>query len=99
MRRDGSDNADTRPRSRPYRLSCPFRLKITRDPRDERDDSEVADIIYLYGCAERKAATTHFDARPRSCPSGLSCSSRPKITRDLRDEKDEKDESEVADNI
>ena len=42
----GSDNADTRPRSRPYRLSCPSRPKNNNIPerrkrqRDERDDSE-----------------------------------------------------------
>ena len=29
-----SDNADTRPRSRPYRLSCPSRPKITRDEKE-----------------------------------------------------------------
>ena len=36
---------DARPRSRPYRLSCPSRPKITRDPRDEKDKSEVADKL------------------------------------------------------
>ena len=56
--------SDARPRSRPYRLSGLSRPKITRDPRDEKDErderdkSEVADNIYLYGSAERKAAST-----------------------------------------
>ena len=39
----GSINADWYPSSlRPSRLSCPYRLKITRDPRDGRDEREVA---------------------------------------------------------
>ena len=45
-RAHGSDNADTRPHSRPYRLSGLSRPKIIRDERDlrdERDEREVAD--------------------------------------------------------
>ena len=65
-----SINADTRPRSGPYRLSCPSRLKTTRDPRDEkdeRDDSEVADNARQCGALDSDNAdyrTTYYPYYP-----------------------------------
>ena len=58
----GSDNADTRPRSRPYRLSCPSRPKITRDERDERDNNEVGDHLSLLSLRLCVSVVSNFSA-------------------------------------